>query len=271
MAVKKELSVNQTEENFPCTTASLDHTYFDFERTNYLFDSRITVIENLKKTEAPPDIIMFLEDQFSKLDRITIAHSIDVANLMWHFTSDFDQLERLQFYIAALLHDIGKQDKDIVPILCKPTALSPEERISINKHPQIGADIVRNEFGDISNNEWLQIIYDANLCHHLDITPGQGYPENYDRKNGIPKIGIYVKVLDCLSAATMDRGYNNKETLNDIYKIFPQKFKNHFDKQGNTKGPEFSQEVEQRFMNFLIPLVISFSKENPDLIMPRVN
>ncbi len=98
---------------------------------------------------------------------------------------------------AAILHDVGKIG---VPeaVLNKPGRLTDEEFAAIQRHPGVGAEIVR-EIGAMA--ETLAVI----RAHH-ERFDGRGYP---DRVAGdqIPLAARILAVADTFDAMTSDRPY----------------------------------------------------------------
>ncbi len=96
-----------------------------------------------------------------------------------------------------LLHDVGKL---AVPdaILYKPEALSAEEFSLVARHPEVGAEILRD----------VDFLGEGKLVvrHHHERWDGSGYP---DRLAGaaIPLPARVFAVADALDALTTDRPY----------------------------------------------------------------
>ena len=100
---------------------------------------------------------------------------------------------------AAPMHDIGKIG---IPdnVLKKPGALDPDERRIMNRHPEIGAEILGR-----SRIEVFQLAAEVALSHH-ERFDGNGYPNRLSG-NDIPLSGRIVAVADFFDALTMDRVY----------------------------------------------------------------
>jgi putative two-component system response regulator len=101
--------------------------------------------------------------------------------------------------IAGCLHDIGMID---VPATTQQSAkrfpdLSPEERESINKHPERGAEYVRG------SNPWALMAQQV-IRHHHERYDGAGYPQRLVGK-GIPLVARIVAVADAFDAMTHER------------------------------------------------------------------
>ncbi len=101
--------------------------------------------------------------------------------------------------IAGCLHDIGMID---VPATTQQSPkrfpdLSPEERESINKHPERGAEYVRG-----SNP--LALMAQQVIRHHHERYDGAGYPQRLVGK-GIPLVARIVAVADAFDAMTHER------------------------------------------------------------------
>ena len=98
--------------------------------------------------------------------------------------------------LAGELHDVGKVGVDEA-ILRKPTKLDPEEWAQIERHPQIGADLlVGANLDDVSL--WV-------LAHH-ERPDGEGYPHGADAGE-IPVEARILAVCDAYDAMRADRVY----------------------------------------------------------------
>jgi putative two-component system response regulator len=100
---------------------------------------------------------------------------------------------------AAPLHDVGKIG---IPdhVLQKPGALTPAERVLMNTHPQIGAQILGP-----SEVPMFALGAEVALTHH-ERFGGGGYPHGLVGE-AIPLSGRIVCVVDYFDALTMERPY----------------------------------------------------------------
>ncbi|WP_069998495.1 PAS domain S-box protein [Cellulosilyticum sp. I15G10I2] len=108
---------------------------------------------------------------------------------------DSDDVRELE--TAGLVHDIGKIAIDL-SILDKPSKLSDEERSEIQRHPEIGYQIVRaiNEFTRLA--EYI-------LAHH-ERWDGAGYPRGLKGEE-IPVGARIMAIADAYDAMTSERPY----------------------------------------------------------------
>jgi len=105
-----------------------------------------------------------------------------------------EQAERIS--LAGELHDVGKVGVDEV-ILRKPSKLSEDEWTQIERHPQIGADLlVGANLDDVAL--WV-------LAHH-ERPDGKGYPHGSAAKE-IPVEAKILAVADAYDAMRSDRVY----------------------------------------------------------------
>ena len=97
------------------------------------------------------------------------------------------------------MHDIGKIG---IPdaVLKKPGSLTPEERLVMNGHAAIGAQILGE-----SRSPLFQLAAVIALAHH-ERWNGSGYPSALAGA-AIPMAGRIVAVVDFFDALTMDRCY----------------------------------------------------------------
>ena len=157
-------------------------------------------------------------------DHYTLGHTQRVTNFCLeigrrmmekkHMRSDDKFLEHL--HIAALLHDIGKIG---IPesILNKKGPLTEKERQMIERHPEIGAGILR------PIKELEEAI--QGVKYHHERYDGKGYPEGLD-DGKIPIIAAIIAVADAYDAITTDRPYrsamNKKEAILQIKRVSGQ-------------------------------------------------
>ena len=99
---------------------------------------------------------------------------------------------------AAMLHDIGKTMID-TSILDKPGKLTDEERAIINKHPQIGYDM-------LYGNPGISAATRAGVLLHHENEDGSGYPKGLSG-NEIPLIAKIIHVADVYDALCSKRAY----------------------------------------------------------------
>jgi len=100
---------------------------------------------------------------------------------------------------AAPMHDVGKVG---IPdaILKKPGAYTPEDRLVMNEHAKMGADILGR-----SRVPLFQLAAEVAWTHH-ERWDGGGYPRSL-AGDAIPLSGRIVAVVDFFDALTMDRCY----------------------------------------------------------------
>lgn len=105
---------------------------------------------------------------------------------------------------AAPMHDVGKIGIPDI-ILKKPGSFTPDERISMNRHAEIGAGILGR-----SRVPLFQMAAEIALSHH-ERWDGCGYPHGL-ASEAIPLSGRIVAVVDFFDALTMDRCYRKAFT-----------------------------------------------------------
>jgi putative nucleotidyltransferase with HDIG domain len=111
--------------------------------------------------------------------------------------------ELLALEQGARLHDIGKLG---IPdmILMKPGPLTPEERRTMQRHPEIGCEIV-------THIDFLQDALPV-IRHHHEHYDGSGYPNGLQGQQ-IPLLARIFSVVDAFDAQAHARPYNTAPSV----------------------------------------------------------
>ncbi|MEN9226724.1 MAG: HD domain-containing phosphohydrolase [Thermostichus sp. HHBFW_bins_43] len=130
--------------------------------------------------------------------------------------------QELIFY-ASPMHDVGKIG---IPdaILLKPGRFTPEERQIMNRHPEIGYEILSK-----SDSELMKKSAVIALTHHEKFD-GSGYPRGLKGED-IPLEGRIVALADVFDALASRRPYKEAWNLSDIFQLVEESTGSHFDSQ----------------------------------------
>ncbi|HWQ30746.1 MAG TPA: HD domain-containing phosphohydrolase, partial [Negativicutes bacterium] len=147
-------------------------------------------------------------------------HSERVSNLCEALGAacGLDNEETKELKTTGLMHDIGKIAIDL-SILDKPSQLTVAERVEIQRHPELGYQILRsiNEFAKCA--EYV-------LAHH-ERWDGKGYPSGLKGEE-IPLEARIIAVADAYDAMTSDRAYRKalgtEEAIEDLQKSAGKQF-----------------------------------------------
>jgi HD-GYP domain-containing protein (c-di-GMP phosphodiesterase class II) len=142
------------------------------------------------------------------------AYGIEIARALGVARPEAPEME-----FGFLLHDIGKL---AIPdeILWKPSALTDDEREWMERHPEIGADIV----GGI---EFLVEAAELIRTHH-ERWDGSGYPAGLKGED-IPQAARVFAIADVLDALTTDRPYRPASSIVEAREIINRGSGTHFD------------------------------------------
>ncbi len=159
-------------------------------------------------------------DKVEERDPYTYKHNERVAKYSIKIAKKLalsnSYLERL--YISAILHDIGKIN---IPfeILNKPAKLTNEEFALIKKHPEDGAQMVKELYYD----DTIATIIEQ---HHERLN-GVGYPKGLVGDEILLEARI-IAVSDTFDAMTEDRAYRNAFTpeyaVEELQRLSPSQY-----------------------------------------------
>lgn len=143
-----------------------------------------------------------------EVSRFTYKHSFNVANVasaLAQFSGHSDDEVKV-FYLAGLLHDLGKLS---VPeaILNKQSKLTDEEFLIMKQHPYYSQRILSMVDGleDLAN--WIG--------HHHEVDDGFGYPDRIESSEFNPGIRI-LQIADIFCALVEKRPYRTAMTRSEV-------------------------------------------------------
>lgn len=152
-----------------------------------------------------------LTNSIDAKDQYTRGHSERVAFISrWiaeriRAAEPLDEEQIHKVYLAGLLHDIGKIGID-ENVLRKSGKLTPEERGCIQRHPSIGASILRGI------KQMRDIV--PGVRYHHERMDGKGYPDGLTADE-IPLTGKIVGLADSFDAMTSKRVYRDAMSVED--------------------------------------------------------
>ena len=151
--------------------------------------------------------VAVLADAIMAKDAYTRGHCDEVSGLAVRVAErmGFDVKALREIRFAALLHDVGKIGISD-GILLKPGRLLPEERSIIEKHAQIGSDL-------IARVDALQPLIPY-IRHHHERVDGTGYPDGLTG-DAIPLAARIIGAVDALDAMTSPRPYRDPVSRTD--------------------------------------------------------
>jgi HD-GYP domain-containing protein (c-di-GMP phosphodiesterase class II) len=204
------------------------------------------VLEAMSQLQSHPEIDRLLSLMWRK-DPDTYRHCHRVADwAQWtggHL--GLDSQERLELYICALLHDIGKLMTP-TSVLKKPGALSNSEFALMKLHSSDSGKVVRH----IQDLGYLE----SPIRGHHERIDGKGYPDEL-RANQIHIYSKLILVCDTFDAMTSDRVYRKGLTPVQAYEELERFSGQQFD-------PDAAQAFIKAHESLILPTNNDSSEEN---------
>lgn len=149
-------------------------------------------------------------------DKTTVLHSVGVAVLLLHTTLFIEQHfplyyylgSRTDFFLAGLLHDVGK--KNMLDIIRKNGKPSAAEYLRIQQHPTDGVALIEATGAPVSAS-----VMNATKYHHYRGGDAVSYPEVADGET-VATLTLLLAILDFLEAATSKRRLHNGHKLPNL-------------------------------------------------------
>jgi putative two-component system response regulator len=180
-------------------------------------------------------------------DPTTSGHAARVVGYTDHLAQrcGVSEEDRASLRLASLLHDVGKIG---IPdnILQKPGALTVDEREVINRHPQMGYEVLR----DLNMNENIRLW----VYQHHERWDGKGYPNRLAGEDvALPgRILMLAEVYDALAEA---RSYKPAWPTQKIVDLFRAE-----------AGRQFDPELANLVADGLEKKGGSFFAQSPDML-----
>jgi putative nucleotidyltransferase with HDIG domain len=155
-------------------------------------------------------LVELLLNALSSGDPATARHSRRVANLA-DVLAEVIRMgpeEHATLRVAALLHDMGKIEDELFPLVHSSRPLSEPEREQINHHPCESAAILR------PLEPFHRGLTGIVAAHH-ECWNGQGYPSGL-RGEQIPLAARVISLADVFDALTQPRSYHEPRPIPEV-------------------------------------------------------
>ena len=180
------------------------------ERTRELRESRLQIVQRLGRAAEYRD-----NETGAHVLRMSHFSALLARSVGWNETEAEKMLN------ASPMHDVGKIGISDL-ILLKPGLLTPEERVIMNTHAEIGADILSGGDSDL-----LDLASEIAWTHH-EKWDGSGYPRKLAGE-AIPLAGRIVAIADVFDALSSERPYKKAWSIDDSMAYIRGNAGTHFD------------------------------------------
>tara|TARA_R110001583_G_scaffold38455_3_gene124289 strand:+ start:1656 stop:2639 length:984 start_codon:yes stop_codon:yes gene_type:complete len=194
----------------PAVVKARVKTHLSLVDVNELRLTRLQVIQRLGRAAEYKDnetgMHVMRMSHYSRVISLAYGHSEKSADELFH---------------AAPMHDIGKIG---IPdsIMLKPGKLTNEEFAAMQKHPEIGAEILGE-----SDSDLIELAKIVSMTHH-EKWDGTGYPKQLKGED-IPIEGRIVALADVFDALTSVRPYKGAWSIEKAVDFIEEQKNKHFD------------------------------------------
>lgn len=180
------------------------------ERTRELNETRLQIIRRLGRAGE-------FRDNETGMHVIRVSHYCRLMAEAMNLNNSHVE----QIFLAAPMHDIGKIG---VPdrILLKPGKLEPDEFALMQRHAEIGSEILGDQDAGL-----LGIARTIALTHH-EKWNGAGYPHGL-KEHDIPIEGRITAIADVFDALTSERPYKRAWSVDEAVTLIQSEAGKHFD------------------------------------------
>lgn len=194
----------------PAVVRARVKTHLSLVQADELKRTRLQVIQRLGRASE-------YKDNETGMHVMRMSHYSQVLALACGYT----EMQAENLLHAAPMHDIGKIG---IPdsIMLKPGKLSEEEFKIMQKHPEIGAEILGEPDSDL-----IRLAISVSLTHH-EKWDGSGYPKGLKGED-IPIEGRIVALADVFDALTSKRPYKDAWTIDATMAHIKSQSGKHFD------------------------------------------
>lgn len=190
----------------------------ELEETNKLLLMYSQSLEN-----ATVQLMTSLQNAMEEKDFYTAGHTIRVTEyaVLLGLAMNIPEKDLVVLRRAAQFHDIGKLVIDLSCIQ-KPGKLTDEEWTLIQKHPSIGANIIK-PLGFMKKEQFI-------IRHHHERMDGKGYPEGLAGKD-LDVLTKILMVVDSYDAMTSKRNYRRNMSMEEAVRELNRCAGSQFDEQ----------------------------------------
>lgn len=196
-------SLERTNEQLVSTNREIIGINAELNLRNRELQSHNGVLQHLND-----ELFLTLARILDARDPFVGSHALQVSKFAEAIAAELDlPAERVAaLRQAGAVHDIGKI---VLPdrILCKPTTLTNEEYMIMQKHARIGSEL-------LSSGQALRYLAPA-VKHHHERWDGTGYPDGL-RGPAIPLEARILSLCDAVEAMASDRPYKHNMSLEEI-------------------------------------------------------
>lgn len=188
-------------------------------------EQEIDLVQDVRDIEQQLNLFRYKDMDTFKHSKRVYKYALDISELL-----ELDNVEKRNFVLGALIHDIGKLE---IPwsILNKKEKLTAEEWETIKGHVTWGKKMA------MTNERFADLIPYIELHH--ERYDGAGYP--YGLKGSeIPRLCRMLTVIDSFDAMTTERPYQETKNVDEAIKELKM-----------CSGSQFDPELAELFIRYI--------------------